>query len=185
MGVGASTPARLPIIALGFVPVLFHVAIILASQDRLSFAPRFEELFKFGFVTAAALTHWAIYTSLFLTFAMTLRSGRDPLICAMARRLHGSIPEELEVYTRRVTIAWSCFFASQLVTSITLFVFAPLIVWSFFVNILDLPLVAGMFATEYMVRIRVLRNPPRHSLAMIMNMIADIKKPHQKPAARL
>jgi uncharacterized membrane protein len=111
-----------------------------------------------------------------------LRPGREALITGMARRMHTPFTDELAVYTRRVTIAWAGFFAAQLVTSIALFCFAPLVVWSLFVNILDFPLVAAMFAAEYAVRLRCLRDPPRHSLAAIAAMIADIRtKP--EPAA--
>jgi uncharacterized membrane protein len=66
-----------------------------------------------------------------------------------------------------------------------LFCFAPLVIWSFFVNILDLPLVVAMFAAEYAVRLRCLRDPPRHSLAAIVNMIAEIRKPQEQPAGPL
>lgn len=176
---------RLPVIALALVPVLFHLAIVETSGVRLALAPSFGALFKLGFVTASALTHWTIYSTLLLTFALTLRPGHDPLVTAMARRLHGPIPRELEVYTRRVTIAWCCFFAAQLTTSVTLFLFAPLVVWSFFVNILDIPLVAAMFAAEYLVRLRCLRNPPRHSLSATIGMIAEARKPRGKPECPL
>lgn len=185
MGGGAAARRRLPVIALGLIPVLFHLAIVETSGVRLAFAPSFAALFKLGFVTASALTHWAIYGSLLLTFGLTLRPGRDPLITAMTRRLHGAIPDELAVYTRRVTVAWCCFFAAQLTTSITLFCFAPLVVWSFFVNILDIPLVATMYAAEYFVRLRCLRNPPRHSLSVILTMIADVRKPREETASSL
>lgn len=177
MGDAAAVRRRLPVIALACVPVIFHIIIVETGKVRLSLSPHFASLFKLGFVTASALTHWAIYTALLLTFALTLLPGREPLICAMARRLQGPISAELETYTRRVTIGWSVFFGAQLVTSVMLFFFAPLVVWSFFVNILDLPLVGLMFAGEYAVRLRCLADPPRHSLAMIMKMIADIRNP--------
>lgn len=177
MGDAAAARRRLPVIALACVPVIFHIIIVETGNVRLSLSPHFVPLFKLGFVTASALTHWTIYTALFLTFALTLRRGHDPLICAMERRLQGPISTELETYTKRVTICWSGFFAAQLITSVTLFLFAPLVMWSFFVNILDLPLVALMFAAEYAVRLRCLRDPPRHSFAMIMKMIADIRTP--------
>jgi uncharacterized membrane protein len=174
---------RYKLVALALVPVLFHVVIVETSGIRLALAPRFGALFKLGFVTASALTHWAIYASLLVTFAITLRRGSDPLITAMARRMHGPITAELETYTRRVTIAWCCFFAAQLAISITLFVFAPLVAWSFFVNIMDLPLVAAMFGAEYLVRMRCLSDPPRHSIGAIMAMIADIRaSPRPQPA---
>jgi uncharacterized membrane protein len=108
-----------------------------------------------------------------------------PLITAMAHRLHGDISTELAAYTRKVTIAWSVFFAVQLALSVSLFCLAPLTFWSFFVNILDIPLVVLMFAAEYMVRLRCLSDPPRHSLATIVNMItASIPDKHKRPLAR-
>jgi len=176
-------PGRLALIGLACVPVIFHLAIVETCHVR--FGWHFGGLFKLGFVTVSAFTHWAIYATLLLTFALTLRPGHDPLICAMARRMHGPLTDELARYTRRVTIAWSCFFAAQLGTSIALFIFAPLVVWSFFVNILDIPLVAAMFAAEYAVRLRCLRDPPRHSLAAILSMIADVRKPREEPAGSL
>jgi len=181
----AAIRAYLPIIALIAVPVLSHVAIVETRQIHMGLVPRVGPLFKLSFVTVSALSHWTIYSALFLTFALTLRKGHDPLICAMARRLHGKLPDELARYTRRVTIAWSCFFLAQLVTSILLFAFAPLVVWSFFVNILDIPLVAAMFAAEYAVRLRTLSDPPRHSFSAIMSMIADARKPREEPAGTL
>jgi hypothetical protein len=182
---GAAWRRRLPLVGLVLVPILFHLAIVETGHFRIWLGPLVGPLCRLGFVTVSAVTHWAIYTTLFLTFAVTLRRGREPIISAMARRLHGALSDEMRVYTRRVTVAWVCFFAAQLATSVALFCFAPLVVWSFFVNILDIPLVAAMFAAEYAVRLRVLRDPPRHSLAMIVGMIAEIRKPREEPAGML
>jgi uncharacterized membrane protein len=175
----------LPVLALCTLPVVFHLTIVETSHIRLAPVLSFGVLFKFGFVTVAALMHWAIYSSLLLMFGRTLRRGREPLISAMARRMHGELSGELVLYTRRATIAWTCFFAGQLVTSIGLFCFAPLVVWSFFVNILDIPLVAAMFSAEYACRLRCLENPPRHSLAAILKMITEIRKPGAETAVSL
>lgn len=87
------------------------------------------------------------------------------------------------MYTRRVTWAWCCFFAAQLATSVTLFFFTPVVVWSFFVNVLDLPLVVVMFLAEYRCRLRCLRNPPRHSLTEIIRMVTDVRKPLEEPTS--
>ena len=106
-------------------------------------------------------------------FALTLRRGHEPLITAMARRMHGDLSSEMLRYTRRVTFAWCCFFALQLTLSITLFCFAPLVVWSTFVNILDIPMVVTMFAAEYFCRLLCLRDPPRHSFSAILQMVTD------------
>ena len=186
MGVAAPTRTRLSAItALAVVPVVFHVVIVETSHIHYASPLSLGALFRIGFVTASALTHWAIYGGLLLTFALTLRPGREPLITVMARKLHGAIPDELAVYTRRVTIAWCCFFAAQLATSITLFLLAPLVIWSFFVNVLDIPMVAAMFSAEYLCRLHCLRDPPRHSLTMILDMVAEVRKPREERASLL
>lgn len=165
------------VLALCLIPIAAHIFIVVTAHCRLGFTFGFESLFKLGFVTASAITHWGIYISLLLTFGLTLRPGHEALITTMARKMHGDaqgdIPAPLATYTRRVTIAWCCFFAVQLSISVSLFCFAPLVVWSFFVNILDIPLVVTMFAAEYFVRLRCLDDPPRHSLPVIIKMIGE------------
>jgi uncharacterized membrane protein len=180
---GRSPFAAILLIAL--VPVLFHTAIM--ATGHIPFRLTAGGLFKISFVVAAALMHWGLYASLLASFALTLRRGRTPLITAMAYQLQGpDIPTELVVYTRRVTIAWSLFFAGQLSTSLILFCFGPLTAWSFFVNVLDIPLVVAMYAAEYAVRIRVLRDPPRHSFAMVFEMVSDcVKRQPPAPCPRL
>jgi uncharacterized membrane protein len=170
----SSLPA---VLALCLIPIAAHLFIVLTAHCRLGFTFGFESLFKLGFVTASAITHWGIYFSLLLTFGLTLRPGHEALITTMARKMHGDgqggISPQLADYTRRVTLAWCCFFAVQLTLSVTLFCFAPLVAWSFFVNILDIPLVVAMFAAEYFVRLRCLDDPPRHSLPVIIKMIGE------------
>jgi uncharacterized membrane protein len=172
-GTAAARTPLSAVLALGIIPILFHLVIVETSHVRLALVPSIGALFKLSFVTASAVTHWGIYSSLLLTFGLTLRPGREPLITTMARKLHSDVQDELIRYTRYVTIAWCCFFATQLATSIMLFCFAPLVVWSYFVNIFDIPLVMAMFAAEYMCRLLLLQDPPRHSLSMILNMVAD------------
>ncbi len=172
----ATVRTRLLMVALGLIPVIFHVAIAEASDLRIALVPYFGALFRLSFVMASACSHWTIYAGLLLTFALTLRPGREPLVTVITRRLHGTVPNELAAYTRRVTIAWCCFFAVQLGTSVALLLFAPLVVWSFFVNILDIPLVVAMFAAEYVVRLWCLRDPPRHSVSAIINIVTEIRK---------
>jgi uncharacterized membrane protein len=186
MGQAAATRKPLgAVLAISIPPLLFHFVIVMTSSVRFDSALSFGVLFKFGFVTVSALTHWTIYGGLLLMFARTLRRGREPLITALARRMHDDFSADLARYTRRVTIAWTCFFAVQLVASIALFCLAPLVVWSFFVNVVDLPLVAAMFLVEYACRLRCLRNPPRHSLAAILNMVAELRKPQAERAVSL
>jgi uncharacterized membrane protein len=178
----AARPPYMAVLAIAVLPVASHLVIMATRHVRLGLAFSFGGLFKLGFVTISALTHWGIYASLLAAFGLTLRAGREPLITAMARRMHGLTPE-LAAYTRKVTIAWTLFFATQLSLSIALFCFAPLIVWSFFVNILDLPLVALMFAVEYAVRLRTLSDPPRHSFSAIMGMVTGCLPGAMEPEA--
>ena len=110
----------------------------------------------FGFPHSAisfGLPH--MVTNLFLMwfFARTLKEGREPLITTIARRVHGSLKPEIESYTRTVTIAWSLFFAMQILASIALFSFAPLKVWSTYINLLNGPLIILMFILEYTYRV--------------------------------
>lgn len=119
-------------------------------------------LLGLGAVGLFGLPHSAIafglphlVTNLFLmwVFARTLKNGREPLITTIARRVHSSLQPELESYTRNVTIAWSLFFAAQVIVSMTLFSFAPLDVWSTFINLLNGPSVVLMFVLEYTYRV--------------------------------
>ncbi|WP_297492730.1 hypothetical protein [Acidocella sp.] len=169
------------VLAIAIIPVLSHLIILATRQIPLGLELSLGGLFKLGFVTVSALTHWGLYASLLATFALTLRPGREPLITGMARRLHGPLSTEMLRYTRKVTIAWALFFAMQLAVSVGLFCFAPLTFWSFFVNILDIPLVIVMFAVEYAIRLRVLCDPPRHSLAAIFDMVANATRPPGPP----
>ena len=153
------------------IPVLFHVVIV--ETRGLPLNVSIGGLFKLSFIGFSALAHWSLYAGLLGTFGLTLRRGHVPFITVMAQRLHGTLSDEMIRYTRGVTIAWTLFFAAQLLTSVGLFCFAPLTAWSTFVNLLDIPLVATMFAAEYACRLRVLRHPPRHSLAMIFEMVRD------------
>jgi hypothetical protein len=182
-----ATPRKgvLAVTALVVVPILFHTVIVETGGVPLTSGLGLGALCKFSFVTISALTHWSIYAGLLLFFGRTLRPGREALVTGMARSMHGPISPELEIYTRRVTIAWCCFFVTQLVTSLALFFFAPLLVWSFFVNILDVPLVIAMFTAEYLVRLRCLQNPPRDSLSAIFGMIANIRKAPEQASGSL
>jgi len=52
------------------------------------------------------------------------------------------------------------FFAMIILASTLLFFLAPLVIWSFFVNFLTLPLVALMFIGEFLLRRRLLTDLP-------------------------
>lgn len=132
-------------------------------------------------VAASALPHTLAYSGLLAVFGASLLPGREALVTALARQLHGPITSEMAGYTRQVTWAWCVFFGAQLATSLLLFLFAPLAAWSFFVNVLNLPLLVLMFALEYAYRGIALQNPPRHGVAYMTAMAAFLKQRMSKP----
>jgi uncharacterized membrane protein len=119
------------------------------------------------------LPHVGAYLFLLWLFGRTLRPGNEALITRLATYVHGRLPEEINGYTRRVTWAWCLFFAGMALTSVLLFVLAPLSTWSLFANLLNLPLVAAMFLCEYAYR---LRRYPDFSHASIPTVIRAFQK---------
>jgi uncharacterized membrane protein len=98
--------------------------------------------------------------ALALFFGRTLSGGREPLCTHFARMVRGALEPRVEQYTRQVTLAWTVFFVAMMVTSIALYVLAPIAVWSTFANLLIMPLVAVMFVVEYAIRIRTFPHLP-------------------------
>lgn len=110
---------------------------------------------RFGLTSAIIFGLPHLVTNLFLLwlFARTLKDGREPLITSIARRVHGSLKPDIEIYTRRITFVWSLFFVLQVVVSLGLYIFASLEAWSMFINILNVPLIILMFLCEYSYRL--------------------------------
>jgi uncharacterized membrane protein len=106
-----------------------------------------------------------MFTALGAWFGTSLRPGRDALVTRFARVSESSLSAEGIAYTRRVTLAWTLFFAAVAATSVALFFFAPLELWSAFANLLTLPLVGAMFVAEYAVRTRACPELARGGLA--------------------
>jgi uncharacterized membrane protein len=104
------------------------------------------------------MPHLVTNAFLMWVFARTLGKERVPLVTSLARSVHGSLTPDIDIYTRHVTIAWSLFFAAQIAGSILLYFFAPLEIWSMFINILSTPLVILMFVCEYTYRVLRYRN---------------------------
>lgn len=135
-----------------------------------------------GIVADAAIDHALVYLGLLAVFAASLRPGRVDVVTALATRVKGTLLPEVARYTRRVTMAWCGFFAAELLMSLALYLFAPLSVWSLFVNVLDAPLVAGMFAAEYACRRVVLRRLPHPGILQAVRALRN-HPPTPAPAA--
>jgi uncharacterized membrane protein len=131
---------------------VFVLAGAIACEALLYLASRGAEVQPAVIASLAGLPHAATYLFLLWFFGRTLIPGKDALITSVARRFHGTLPDYMESYTRRLTASWCLFFAGQLAGSVLLLGFASLSTWSFFVNVLNLPLVAAMFVADYLYR---------------------------------
>jgi uncharacterized membrane protein len=119
---------------------------------------------QLGLAAVSGFSHATAYLFLLWYFGRTLARGSEPIITRFARNVHGTLPPEMELFTRKLTIAWCVFFAAQPIASALLFAFAPLNAWSLFINLLNLPLLALMFAGQLVYR--MVRHPdyPRTSV---------------------
>lgn len=108
------------------------------------------------------LQHVGIYALIGLGFARTLVPGAVPLVTQLALLVHGGTLTPLQRrYTGGVTWAWTLYFAASSAASVLLFAFAPVAVWSAFVNLLSMPLLGAMFVGEYLVRLVVVPRAER------------------------
>jgi uncharacterized membrane protein len=144
------------------------LAAFLLSLAVWRFAPQ-------GALLSSAVPHALIYLALLGVFATSLAPGRSAIVTILAQKLRGELPQSVVLYTRRVTIAWCCFFAAQLLGSALLFLFAPFTAWSLFVNVLDLPLIGVMFTAEFFYRQWRHAHQPRDRFSDIFRMFSQVK----------
>lgn len=110
-------------------------------------------------------------------FGHTLRPGHEPLIAQFARRIHGAgYSPRIARYARQATWAWTGFFIAMAVIPLIMFFTASLSTWSFFVNVLSIPLLGGMFAAEYAARRWCLRGIPHVSILQSFTLYRDKKR---------
>jgi uncharacterized membrane protein len=122
--------------------------------------PQLEKKFSMVYL----LQECGMYGLLAFGFGRSLGPGDTALCTRLADRLHGPLtPRELR-YTRQVTAVWAIFFAALTLAILSLYLFAPLAIWSLFVNFVALPLVALMFVAEYAVRRQVLPDSDRRGI---------------------
>jgi uncharacterized membrane protein len=123
-----------PLMALAFAAGIYYIAT--GGHGRV------------GLLLVNGMSSATLNLFLLWLFGRTLLSGREPLISQIARRIVGELQPDVAVYTRHVTIAWCIFFGLQVVISVLLYAFAPTAAWSFFINVLNLPLLILMFVSE-------------------------------------
>jgi uncharacterized membrane protein len=154
----------------------------IAGAAMLALLAVFMHLSQQSLVAATGIPHAIAYTALLVVFGSSLFFRPESIITAVVGRLQRPLPENIVVYTRRVTWAWCIFFAAQLLVSLLLFLFAPASTWSFFVNVLNMPLVVLMFACEYGYRLARVHNRPRSSIASVIAAFMQQKAAQSKPA---
>lgn len=103
-----------------------------------------------------------VYLMLACLFAHSLRPGGVPVITRFARALRGPTSEQVERYTRKVTLAWAVFFAVMAAQSLLLALFAPIETWSLFTHFINPGLTLSMFVFEYLVRRVRLSDEPHY-----------------------
>jgi len=117
--------------------------------------------------------HVAIHAALAVLFALTLRFGQEPLVTALARRVHGGVlSPAMQAYTRKVTIAWSAYFVLMAAISIGLFLAAPFAAWAVFANLLTPLALLLMFVGEFVLRYRLHPEFERATFTAAMNAYA-------------
>ena len=153
-----------PLLALLFVAALYYLAT--GDYGRV------------GLLAVNGLANATLNLFLLWLFGRTLLSGREPLISQISRHINGQLRPEVADYTRYVTIAWCIFFGLEVVTSLSLYAFAPRAAWSFFINVLNLPLLILMFVGEKAYRtVRF----PHHPKTSIMKAIEVYSKDFAAP----
>jgi uncharacterized membrane protein len=159
--------ALAPMLTLGLVLVWRWsgalIALLAAAATALLLRA-FWPLFTQNFPIVYLVQQVGFYFIMAFTFGRSLRKGSVPLCTQLADKVHGPLSALELRYTRRVTLAWVIFFLLNLAANFFLFEFAPLRVWSMFVNFCSLPLILLMFVAEYAVRRRVLPQVQRSGL---------------------
>jgi uncharacterized membrane protein len=159
--------ALAPMLTLGLVLLWRWSGVLIALLTAAAAAyllRAFWPLFAQNFSVVYLVQQIGFYSIMAFTFGRSLRKGSVSLCTQLADRVHGPLsPLELR-YTRQVTLAWVIFFLCSVAANFLLFEFAPLRVWSVFVNFCSLPLILLMFVAEYAVRRRVLPQVHRSGL---------------------
>jgi uncharacterized membrane protein len=117
-----------------------------------------------NFSVVYLLQEGGFYSLMAASFGRSLFGRRVALCTLLADKVHGPLTPQEVLYTRRVTAAWTVFFILITAATLSLFVFAPLRIWSLFANFCVLPLIGLMFVAEYAVRRRVLPQVPRRGI---------------------
>lgn len=116
--------------------------------------------------------HVGIHLLLAFVFGSTLQQGREPLITALARRVHaggGGLTPPMAAYSRKVTVAWTLYFLTMAFLSVGLYALAPFEAWAVFANLVTPLAMLLLFVGEFVLRYRLHPEFERATLAQAMN----------------
>ena len=119
--------------------------------------------------TLYMLQHAGIHATLATIFALTLRPGREPLVTALARRVHGGLTPAMVAYSRKVTILWTAYFVVMASLSVALHTLLPFDTWAVFANLVTPVAMVVLFVGEYLFRYWLHPEFERATLADAMN----------------
>jgi uncharacterized membrane protein len=123
--------------------------------------------------------HVAIHVLLAFVFGLTLQVGREPLVTALARRVHRGLTPDMVAYTRKVTVAWTLYFVVVAALSLVLYAAAPFAAWAAFANLVTPLAIVVMFLGEYLLRYRLHPEFERATLAQAVRAYANRAAPHE------
>jgi uncharacterized membrane protein len=160
-----------PLLALGFAAAIYYFAT--GDHGRI------------GLLAVNGLSHATLNLFLLWLFGRTLRQGKEPLISQISRHINGELKPEVIEYTRHVTTAWCVYFVLQVLASLLLYLFTPLAAWSFFINVLNLPLLILMFVAEKAYRTMRFPNHPKTSILKAIEVYSkDFAAPKKADSER-
>ncbi len=115
--------------------------------------------------------------SLFLLwlFGRSLAPGRTALISQFANAYHGELPPPVALYTRRVTMIWTVYFAVFAVSVLYLGFISPSSGGSFYINLFNYMMIALLLVGEYLIRINRFKDLQHPSFIGFIRLLNDTR----------
>ena len=127
-----------------------------------------------GAAVAAAVAGWGAdlmawvtavgYFLVAMTFARSLRRGREPLITSFCRLRFGSVPDEAVIYTRRLTQIWAILMSSLVLETVAIELSGHARAWLGPAGVINFCLLVVVFAGEHWLRRILHPHLPKASL---------------------
>ncbi|PLK47904.1 hypothetical protein [Uliginosibacterium sp. TH139] len=125
------------------------------------------------------IQHAGMHAMLGVMFGRTLGHDHSAALCSQVSRVvYGNdLDAAFYLYTWRVTVVWTAYFALTTLLSVLLFWLGPLAWWSVFANLLTPVIIGAIFVIEFAIRQRTL---PRNRHASIAQTIKAYREYSQR-----